>query len=114
MFHLLHLIFLPLFLVFHVVGILILGIGVLVVMKAIRRWRAAKFAARFGPGSADTRGRAAPRNDAFEDYRGATLRKLELEADEFRKYLEGLRRAADSAAFETFMKSRRAEGGPAA
>jgi hypothetical protein len=52
-------------------------------------------------------------NEAFDDYRRAALRKLELEADEFRKYLDGLRRAADAAAFDAFLKSRRAEGGPA-
>jgi hypothetical protein len=40
------------------------------------------------------------------------LRKLEAEAEEFRKYLDRLRQAADRAAFEAFLKSRRAENGP--
>jgi hypothetical protein len=47
------------------------------------------------------------RNSAFEDYRRATLETLESEAAEFRTFLDGLRRAADSADFEAFLKSRR-------
>ena len=47
------------------------------------------------------------RNSAFEDYRRATLETLEGEAAEFRTFLDGLRRAADSADFEAFLKSRR-------
>jgi uncharacterized protein DUF2852 len=50
-------------------------------------------------------------NAAFDGYRRATLKKLELEADEFRKYLDGLRRAADAAAFQSFLTARRGEGG---
>jgi hypothetical protein len=46
-------------------------------------------------------------NRAFDEYRHTTLKKLEAEAEEFRKYLDGLRRAADAAAFEAFLKSRR-------
>jgi hypothetical protein len=47
-------------------------------------------------------------NSAFDDYRGATLRKLEDEAREFRAFLEKLRRAADAADFEAYLKERRA------
>lgn len=48
---------------------------------------------------------------AFEDYRRATLRKLDDEAREFRAFLAKLRQAADAADFQDFLKSRRA-GGP--
>jgi hypothetical protein len=89
MFHLHHLIFLPFFLLFHVVGFFFLLFAAAVLAKA-------------GSG-----------NDAFDDYRRATLRKLEFEAEEFRKYLDGLRRAADAAAFESFLRSRRTESGSA-
>ena len=48
-------------------------------------------------------------NSAFNDYRRATLRKLEDEAAEFRTFLDGLKRAADAAEFDAFLKSRRDE-----
>ena len=51
-----------------------------------------------------------PHNAAFEDYRQATLKRLEQEADEFRAYLDRLRRAADAAAFEAFLNARRTGG----
>jgi hypothetical protein len=105
MFHLHHLIFFPLFVLFHVVGVIFLFVAVAVVAKAFRRRRIER-------GGASNSGDD-PRsgNAAFNDYRRATLRKLELEAEEFRKYLDGLRRAADAAAFDTFLKSRRAQAG---
>jgi hypothetical protein len=106
MFHLHHLIFLPFFLLFHVVGFIFLFFTAVVLMKAFRRRRFAMCGARDR--------RAPSGNTAFDDYRRVTLKKLEGEADEFRKYLDGLRRAADAAAFEAFLKSRRAESGPAA
>jgi hypothetical protein len=54
-------------------------------------------------------------NSAFSDYRRATLKKLEDEAAEFRKFLDGLRRAADAEDFEAFLKARRqGERGPEA
>jgi hypothetical protein len=106
MFHLHHLIFLPFFILFHVVGLIFLFFAAVVVMKAFRRRR---FAMCAGQNQGAPSG-----NTAFDDYRRATLKKLELEAEEFRKYLDGLRRAADAAAFERFLKSRRAESGPAA
>jgi hypothetical protein len=56
---------------------------------------------------------SAPRdvdNNAFNDYRRATLRRLEQEAEEFGAYLNRLRHAADAAAFESFLKARRTQG----
>lgn len=50
-------------------------------------------------------------SSAFEDYRHATMRRLEDEAREFRAFLTKLRNAADAADFQNFLKSRRA-GGP--
>ena len=112
MFHLHHLIFLPFFLLFHVVGFFFLFFAAVVLAKAFRRRRAFRSAASgLEPtNAADFRGSG---NDAFDDYRRATIRKLEFEAEEFRKYLDGLRRAADAAAFESFLRSRRAESGSA-
>jgi hypothetical protein len=52
-------------------------------------------------------------NSAFDDYRRATLRKLEDEATEFRTFLDGLKCAADAAEFDAFLKSRR-DGDPQA
>lgn len=106
MFHLHHLIFLPFLLLFHVAGFIFLFFAAVVVMKAFSR-------RRFAMCAGQDRG-ASSGNSAFDDYRRVTLKKLEGEAEEFRKYLDGLRRAADAAAFEAFLKSRRPESGPAA
>ena len=46
-------------------------------------------------------------NQAFDDYRGETLRRLEEEQREFQDYLERLRRARDKAEFDGFMAERR-------
>lgn len=47
---------------------------------------------------------------AFDDYRRATLNKLDDEAREFRAFLAKLRQAADAADFQAFLNSRRAGG----
>jgi len=108
MFHLHHLIFLPFIILFHIVGLVFLFFAAVVVVKAFRRRSSGTRMERFA-GQPQKSG-----NPAFDDYRSVTLKKLELEAEEFRKYLDGLRRAADAAAFDAFLKSRRPEGGPAA
>lgn len=61
------------------------------------------------------RHRAAPRsgNQAFDDYRAETLRRLEEEQREFHDYLERLRRARDKSEFDGFMAERR-RGTPSA
>lgn len=46
-------------------------------------------------------------NQAFDDYRADTIRRLEDEAKEFKEYLERLRRARDKAEFDQFMAERR-------
>ena len=51
-------------------------------------------------------------NQAFDDYRAETLRRLEEEQREFVEYLERLRRAKDKAEFDQFMADRR-RGRPA-
>ena len=43
----------------------------------------------------------------FDEYRAATLRRLEEEQREFQAYLERLRRARDKAEFDQFMAERR-------
>ena len=45
-------------------------------------------------------------NQAFDDYRADTLRRLEDEQKEFVEYLERLRRARDKAEFDQFMADR--------
>lgn len=106
MFHLHHLIFLPFFILFHVVGFVFLAFAALILMKAFRRRRCNRASHLGVPVKTARSG-----NEAFDDYRRATMRKLETEAEEFRKYLDRLRQAADRAAFEAFLKSRRAETG---
>jgi len=46
-------------------------------------------------------------NRAFDEYREATLRRLEEEQKEFVDYLERLRQAKDKAEFDAFMADRR-------
>jgi hypothetical protein len=46
-------------------------------------------------------------NQAFDEYRTETLRRLEEEQREFVEYLERLRRAKDKAEFDQFMADRR-------
>lgn len=115
MFHLHHLIFLPFFVLFHVVGFVFLFFAAVILTKAFRRRRGACCGGSETQGFSSSRGDdlRRSRNPAFDDYRRATLRKLEAEAEEFRRYLDGLRRATDAAAFEAFLKSRRAESGSA-
>ena len=48
-------------------------------------------------------------NAAFDEYRAATLRRLEEEAAEFRDYLERLRMAKDRSEFDQFMADRRSK-----
>lgn len=46
-------------------------------------------------------------NRAFDEYREATLRRLEEEQREFREFLERLRMAKDRSEFDQFMADRR-------
>jgi hypothetical protein len=46
-------------------------------------------------------------NRAFDEYREATLRRLEEEQREFRDFLDSLRHAKDRAEFDQFMTSRK-------
>ena len=45
-------------------------------------------------------------NVAFDEYRDATLRKLDEEQREFHDYLDRLRSAKDRAEFDQFMRER--------
>jgi hypothetical protein len=49
-------------------------------------------------------------NRAFDEYREATLRRLEEEQREFRDFLDNLRHAKDRAEFDQFMASRKPSG----
>ena len=46
-------------------------------------------------------------NKAFDDYREATLKRLEEEEREFRTFLDRLRQAKDKSEFDQFMAERR-------
>jgi Protein of unknown function (DUF2852) len=46
-------------------------------------------------------------NNAFDDYRTATLKRLEDEEREFRTFLDKLRHAKDKSEFDSFMTERR-------
>lgn len=60
-------------------------------------------AKRFGGGSGTG-------NHAFDDYREATLKRLEDEANEFQGFLKRLRHAKDKAEFDQFMAERGQNG----
>jgi hypothetical protein len=51
-------------------------------------------------------------NQAFDEYRAATLRRVEEEQREFREFLSRLRMAKDKAEFDQFMAERRAQTEP--
>lgn len=51
-------------------------------------------------------------NHAFDEYRAATLRRLEEEQQEFGSFLERLRFAKDKAEFDQFMAERRERPAP--
>ncbi|MET0431294.1 MAG: DUF2852 domain-containing protein [Hyphomicrobium sp.] len=53
------------------------------------------------------RGSYSSGNKAFDDYREATLKRLEEEEREFRAFLERLRQAKDKSEFDQFMSERR-------
>ncbi|NOT72858.1 MAG: DUF2852 domain-containing protein [Hyphomicrobium sp.] len=53
-------------------------------------------------------------NAAFDDYRQATLKRLEEEEREFRTFLDRLRKAKDKSEFDAFMSERRDRPAPAA
>jgi len=46
-------------------------------------------------------------NNAFDEYRSETLRRLEEEEKEFREFLDRLRAAKDKSEFDQFMADRR-------
>lgn len=55
-------------------------------------------------------GFASSGNRAFDEYREATLKRLEDEQREFREFLERLRLAKDRAEFDQFMADRKNRG----
>jgi hypothetical protein len=73
-------------------------------------WQRGGEARAYGAGFASTG------NRAFDEYREATLRRLEEEFGEFKSFLDRLREAKDRSEFEQFMTERRsrAQAGPAA
>lgn len=76
------------------------------------RWKQ-RFADRWERNGGDRwRGGAFPSsgNRAFDEYREATLKRLEDEQREFREFLERLRLAKDRAEFDQFMADRKNRG----
>jgi hypothetical protein len=91
----------PFFFALHVIGVLIL---LSIVARVVGRRGCAAVCGGRGSRAASS---SEPVNREFDVYRQTTLKRLELEAEEFRKYLDGLRVAADKAAFDAFLTSRR-------
>jgi hypothetical protein len=77
-------------------------------------FRVWKFRSRWLPSRSCRRFDARPYRDsdssAFDDYRRASLRKLEEEAKDFRTFLAKLKARTDAADFENFLRARRASG----
>jgi hypothetical protein len=78
-------------------------------------YRLCGFGRRYGfrqhaDGQSDARPAHDVGNSYFDDYRRATMDKLDAEAREFRAFLAKLRQAADAADFQAFLNSRRAGG----
>ena len=61
----------------------------------------------WGGGNSASQSATPSGNAAFDDYRAATLRRLEDEQKEFVDYLERLRQAKDKTEFDQFMADRR-------
>jgi len=59
-----------------------------------------------------SRGAPSSGNKAFDDYREATLKRLEEEEREFRAFLDRLRQAKDKSEFDQFMSERRERPAP--
>lgn len=72
------------------------------------RWQQ-RFADKWEQGRGEMRrgGFASSGNRAFDDYREATLKRLEDEQREFREYLERLRLAKDRSEFDQFVADRK-------
>ncbi len=73
--------------------------------------RGQRFAGGFG-GQNFSAGFAPSGNRAFDEYRAATLRRLEEEHGEFKSFLDRLREAKDKAEFDQFMADRRNRPAP--
>lgn len=97
-----HLLHLP-FVILHFAAVVLLIMGAAILLRPLARRRGGM------EGACGSAGRN-PENSAFEDYRRATITRLESEAEEFRSYLEKLRRAADASAFQAFLQSRKNGG----
>lgn len=64
------------------------------------------------PAKARTSSYSASGNQAFEDYRETTLRRLQDEQREFEAHLDRLRRAKDKEAFDAYLVNRSSTQGP--
>jgi hypothetical protein len=93
----------------HIVAVALVIMAAAMFLKA--RWGFARH--RCGP-RPESYSRRETDNSAFEDYRRATIARLEKEAEEFRSYLDGLRRAADASAFQAFLQARKSGDSSAA
>lgn len=73
--------------------------------------RMARWGCRWG-GRSDEFGFRPSGNQAFDEYRAETIRRLEDEAQEFRDFLERLRHAKDKQEFDDFMRDRKNRPNP--
>jgi hypothetical protein len=92
--------------VFFLWPLALLLVGALVWRGQMRLW-----SRTMGPPGAEAAraSTAAPtRNSAFEDYREATLHRLDEEAGKFREFMERMRKSRDRQEFDQYMAERRA------
>ena len=102
------------FIIFWPIGLVILGyliwsgrMGCSKYGGAGRWWYTDKMRShrRGGPGNGHRR--ASSGNHAFDEYKEATLKRLEEEQKEFIDFLERLRQAKDKVEFDQFMRDRK-------
>jgi hypothetical protein len=75
-------------------------------MQAKMDWMRSRMGGGSAPGGNPWRGPSSG-NHAFDEYRSATLKRLEDEQREFREFLDRLRFAKDKTEFDAFMAERR-------
>jgi hypothetical protein len=85
---------------------------VMLLVFAAMAWRAQARRWPGGPQARTERPEAARSNqhsgnNAFDEYRSETLRRMDEERQKFSEFLEGLRKAKDREAFDRFMSERR-------
>jgi hypothetical protein len=93
------------FVLFWPVGLAILAYLIWSGRMGCKGRRNRNYASAWG-GNRNYRMRSSSGNNAFDEYREETLRRLEEEQNEFSSFLDQLRKAKDKAEFDQFMGDR--------